>query len=286
MKKKWLIGCVGCALLTIGLAAGPVLAQETEPDAVSEASLENSVETELEDGVLTIRIKKPAEEYLEEGFWWESWKGDKGDASFVEPITETDMEEGLAYAGSFRAIDNGEDTIRLVYTNGHYVKEYLDFMVRTEDDEIKEIIGGGQAYAMTGEDLLPYFEGLWEDTDGGSHMMEVSPADNGGLAFFISDGGGRDAETTFYTMTAFYDVISESLVYWDGAEHHATITDKPDETEPETEASGDGAGLFAIMIDADSADDSSVDEDSISFSILWRDDTFGNDDNYTFVRAE
>ena len=61
--------------------------------------------------------------------------------------------------------------------------------------------------------------------------MEV---DDGGLAFFISDGGGRDAETTFYTMTAFYDVISESLVYWDGAEHHATITDKPEETEPET----------------------------------------------------
>ena len=178
-------------LMAVSLLAVPVFADETEyvPD--------NTVTTDLEDGVLTIRIEESDEKEQDQGFWWESYTGDKGDASFVELVTQSTDEEGYAYAGSFRAIDDGEDTIRLVHTNGHYNKEYLDFDVVTENGEIKETTGGGQALETKAEDLAPILEGVWDEMDG-TNVLEISEAPDGGLRFVVSNSSGRDGMTTFY----------------------------------------------------------------------------------------
>ena len=125
---------------------------------------------------------------------WEAYRGDKGDRSLVEVITETDMEDGLAYAGSFRVIPDqgdGDDYVRLVYTDGHYNAEYLDWNVKVENGAIVEVTGGSQAFPSSGSDLAPVMEGVWEEEDG-SRSLEVSLDDDGTLAFIISDGAGRD----------------------------------------------------------------------------------------------
>ena len=67
--------------------------------------------------VLTIRLDGGPQK---DGFYWEYYTGDKGDATFVELITQAN-DDGCAYAGSFKAIEDAgdaEDYIRLVYTNG------------------------------------------------------------------------------------------------------------------------------------------------------------------------
>lgn len=266
MRKTML----GCVLMAVSLLAVPVFADETEcvPD--------NTVTTELEDGVLTIRIEESNEKEQDPDFWWETYTGDKGDASFVELITQSTDEEGYAYAGSFRAIDDGEDTIRLVHTNGHYTKEYLDFDVVTENGEIKETTGGGQAFETKAEDLAPILEGVWDEMDG-TNVLEISEAPDGGLRFVVSNGSGRDGMATFYTMTAYYDAVEDALVYWDGTEETATIEAEGEiETDQaETESAGEGTGLFALELQEDD-----------SIGIFWKDDTFGNVDVNMFVKAE
>ena len=258
--------------LALGLTAAPVFCGETE----TEEGILNRVTTEMTDGTMTIRIESAKEE--DPGFYWESWHGDKGDASCVECITETDMEDGLAYAGSFRAIDDGEDTIRLVYTNGHYTREYLDFNVTSKDGKITESTGGGQAFETKGEDLAPYLEGIWEESDGGTHYLEIALVDDGGLSFRVSDSSGRNGNTVFYTMTAYYDAILEELVYWDGTEHSAVITGE--ETETEESNTGEGTGMFGIVVLSDE------ETDDAAIGIHWLDNTFGNDGTNMFVKSE
>lgn len=262
---------IGCILLTMSLLTAPVFADETE------AVPDNMVTTDLEKGVLTIRIEESDEKKEQDpGFWWESYQGDKGDASFVELITQSTDEDGYAYAGSFRAIDDGEDTIRLVHTNGHYIKEYLDFNVAAENGEIKETTGGGQAFETKAEDLAPILEGVWDEMDG-TNVLEITKAPEDGLRFVISNTGGRNGMTTFYTMTAYYDAVEGALVYWDGTEETAAI-EAEGETEAdqaETESAGEGTGLFALEPQEDD-----------SIGILWKDDTFGNYDVNMFVKAE
>ena len=267
MIRKAMIGCI---LLTASLMTVPAFADETEtvPD--------NTVTTELEDGVLTIRLGESDEKPKDTGFWWEFYTGDKGDASFVESVAQTSDEDEYAYVGSFRATDDGEDTIRLVNTNGHYVKEYLDFTVSTKNGEITDITEGGQVFETKEEELAPILEGVWDETDGGTKILEITGTDDGGLRFVVSDGSGKDGMTSFYKMTAYYDAIEEALVYWDGEKVTAAI-----ETEGETEAeselaksTGEGTGLFALMKQPDD-----------SIGILWKDGTFGNTDVGMFVKA-
>lgn len=249
---------IAITALSACLMAVPAFAGETEAD------LQNRVTTEMTDGTMTIRIESTKD--TDPDFHWESWHGDKGDASCVECITETDMEDGLAYVGSFRAIADGDDTIRLVYTNGHYTREYMDFYVTAKDGKITETTGGGQAFETKGEDLAPYLEGVWEETDGGTHFLEIALADDGGLAFTVSTGGGRDGNTVFYTMTAYYDAIQEALVYWDGTEHQAVITE---ETEAEEANTGDGTSVFGIEV----LSDEEGSEKDPALGIVWQDNT-------------
>ena len=89
-------------------ASVPAEAAGTEERAAAQ------IETELTDGVLTIRLDGGPQK---DGFYWEYYTGDKGDATFVELITQAN-DDGCAYAGSFKAIEDAgdaEDYIRLVY---------------------------------------------------------------------------------------------------------------------------------------------------------------------------
>lgn len=278
MKNKSYL--IAIAALSLGLMAVPAYAQETEA-YVSDAEVLNDITTDVADDTITIRIKSNKEQ--EKDFWWQAYSGDKGDASFMELVTETDMEDGYAYVGSFRAIDDGTDTIRLVYTNGHYTREYLDFGVEIEDGIITGMVRGGQTFETRAEDLAPVLEGVWEETEGGTHSLEIALADDGGLSFTVSDGSGRDGNVVYYTMTAYYDAIEEALVYWDGTQHSAVISAE-DETEAESEGStpGEGTGLFAIQVP--SSED--TEEEEAELGILWKDDTFGNTDTNMFVKLQ
>lgn len=268
-----------CTFLAAGMITVPAYAAETEAlnTAMTETEelvkLHGDTECELKDGIFTIRIK--ALDTDDKDFGWQAYRGDKGDASLTEVLTETDMEEGLAYCGSFRGLENesGEDVIRLVHTNGFYTDGYLDFNVKVEDGKITEQTGGGEGYGATGEDLAPVLAGDWVEEDG-SLCMEISVSDDNALDFVISDGSGKDGKTTYYTMTAYYDCVQETLIYKNGTEHVAEITDGS-ETEAETEEKeGTGTGKFGII------------EDGEEVAIAWQDDTFGHEGTGNFVKAE
>ena len=226
--------------------------------------LHGDVRGDIENGIYTIYIK--ALESDDENFWWEAYQGDKGDASFVELLTQTTMEDGYAYVGSFRAIDDGEDTIRLVHTNGHYCDGYLDFIVKTEGGEIKENIGGGEAFGTSGEELAPFFEGEWQEKDGGEKALSLSLGEDGTLKALLTDG-----EEKSYTMSLFYDCISEALVYWDGQMFEGAF-----ESGKEA-AAADGTGLFAFL-------PSDEENEGSDILIIWKDDTFGNVEGAEFIR--
>ncbi len=286
-----------CVLLAMGLFASPAFAAETETGGETVAAeqeavkLYGDVDCELHDGIFTIRIK--ALDTDDKNFWWQF---DRENASKVQVLTETDMEEGLAYAGSFRGIEDGEDTIRMVHTNGFYVDGYLDFIVNVKDGKITEEVGGGEGYGVTGEELAPALEGLWEEKDG-PLCMEISVSDDNALDFVISDGSGTDGTTVYYTMTAYYDCIKEALVYQNGMEIAADITDGS-ETEAESQAEMAGeteANLPAGETEAETDSEEGrkgcgsfilSSEDGENVSIVWQDDTFGHTDTGAFLKAE
>ena len=169
--------------------------------------------------------------------------------------------------------------------NRNYCREYLDFDVHTEDGKITENTGGGQAFATNAEDLAPYLEGVWEESDGGTHALEIALADDGGLSFTVSDGSGRDGVTTYYTMTAYYDAIQDALVYWDGTEHHAAVTGEAEtEAESESTAAGDGTGSFTIEVLSEEEEGAAGEEAALG--IVWQDDTFGLENINRFEKAD
>lgn len=233
-----------------------------------------NTETELTDGVLTIRIA--ATDHDDSAFSWQTWKGDKGDSSCVELINETDMEKGLAYAGSFRAIADGDDTIRLVHTNGHIADEYMEFNVKAADGKITEITGGSESLPSSGKDMIKVLGGNWEESVEGGRTMQISLAEDGGLEFTITSGSGRDGKAVFYTMTAYYDAVSETLIYWNGTEHEAQITDGSEDAG-EAASKGEGKGSIRFVPHG---------EDNEKAGLVWFDDTFGNGQSSEFVKAK
>ncbi len=273
--SKKLVKTAMCAALAAGVISVPAYALETESEgtAIAEAEepvkIHGDVECELQDGVYTIRIE--ALDTDDPDFYWTSQWGDKGDASLVQVLTETDMEDGLAYAGSFLGEDgaDGEDTIRLAHTNGFYTDGYLDFDVRVEGGKIVEEVGGSEGYGATGEDLAPTLAGIWEEKDG-NLVMKIDPSDDRGLEFVIFDGDKEDGQVAYYTMTAYYDTITETLIYQDGTENILSVTD-----ESETEAEpGTGTGKFGIVLNGD------------QIAIAWLDNTFGYSGRGDFLKAE
>ena len=119
-------------------AVCPCLAQEA--DVQEPVQYHGDTEVECEDGTMTIRIE--ATENDDPDFWWEFDRDLEESTGLVDVITDSTQEEGLAYAGSFMAAGDGEDTIRLLYTDGFVVDMYMDFTVKVEDGKILETTGG------------------------------------------------------------------------------------------------------------------------------------------------
>ncbi len=216
-----------------------------------------SAELRLEDGIFTISI--PDNGNKDNGFWWEAYTGDKGDASLVDLLTQTTDEEGYAYIGSFKAIEgngDGEDYVRLVYTNGKYVDQYDDYNLVVENGTIVENNGGMHCYPTPASDLATVLEGTWEEIQYQTTLMEISLSDDNGLNIVISDGSGKDGTASYYTMTAYYDAIKEALVYFNGTSHTAAVTDNESDTaETEEEGTESGRIIIGTSVEAESPDD-------------------------------
>ncbi len=231
----------------------------------------------LEDGIYTISIKATGIE--KEGWHWENYTGDKGDATLFEVLTDTTQEEGYAYVGSFRAIENeGTDTIRLVHTDGYVVDEYMDFDIRIEDGKIAEITGGSHALPAKDEELAEVICKTWQDAADNNTFLSLTLNPAGGFDGMISDGSGRDGKTAIYTFTAGYDIISRALKYKDGGFHETAITTGEEETEaPAAESSGGAEGLIAF-------DPASEDEEHLQ--LILHDEKYTGGEDMTFVKAE
>ncbi len=263
-----------------GATSEEATAEEAEAEGTIEAEVSDAVPSwevsgSLEDGIYTISIKATGVE--KEGWYWENYIGDKGDATLFEVVTDTTTEEGYAYVGSFRAIeDEGEDYIRLAHTDGYVVDEYMDFNIRIEGGQIVEEIGGSSALPNNDDDLAAYVCGNWQDANEGNTFMEISQNPQGGFDGVISDGSGQDGITQIYTFHANYDVISEAFKYRDGGFHDVAITDGSEEEAPAEEEAeaGTGEGLVAF-------DPASSEED---LQLILHDLGYAEED-VTFVKA-
>ena len=140
-------------------------------------------------------------------------------------------------------------TIRLIHTDGFLTDQYMDFEVKVEDGQITENVGGSHTMPTFAKDLAAFLEGTWVEKTEGRTMLDISLGEDNGLDMVMSDGSGRDGKTSFYTMTARFDAVKDALVYNDGTEHEAAITDgSGDETEADAEQ-GTGAGMFELVPD-------------------------------------
>ena len=224
-------------------ASVPAEAAGTEERAAAQ------IETELTDGVLTIRLDGGPQK---DGFYWEYYTGDKGDATFVELITQAN-DDGCAYAGSFKAIEDAgdaEDYIRLVYTNGTYVYEYTDVNVKIENSQITEKSGGAYVYGVDYKEFADLLAGTWQEENNGTNYLEITLDETDGLDAVISNGGGKDGQTSYYTMTLHFDAIKEALMYVDGKEVTAEITDgEGADTSAAAVSEEAGYGGFVLEVD-------------------------------------
>ncbi|MBO7709867.1 MAG: hypothetical protein J6S83_05330 [Lachnospiraceae bacterium] len=257
------------------------------PEDVSQLLADESsagyiTDIEIDNGVMTIRLEAVGAE--RDGFFWTVYDGDKGDASFTELLTETDMEEGFAYVGSFRGLDTGDDTIRLVHTNGFYVDEYMDFDVTVENGRIIENTGGSHAFPTSDEDLAALIEGVWQTEETPACFMEITRNAAGGFDVTVSDGGGRDGMTSLYTMTMYYDCLKAAFIYENGTERSAAITDGSEEAASEAASDSSEAGESGYVLFDTMPEEMS--EDLSSLSLLWVKDPSTDGTSFTFVRAE
>ncbi len=268
--NKFSLGLI--ALLTSGLIAIPACAAAADSPAAADTSQETAaveeeesekeflmpgrvweVDTEMEDQSFTIRIKALGRE--KEGYQWEYYSGDIGGATAIELLTQSTQEEGLAYAGSFRPVteqkDHFDDNVRLVYTNGIAVDEYMDFNVLIGDGEFEEITGGSH-HLPASDDYTKQIVGEWKDADGGDAALKITLNPDGGI-----DGKLTNAKAKEFDFHADFDCIKGSFVYKDNEE--------------------EGLGLIAF-------DPASESEDKIR--LLMHDMMNAGDEDLTFVKAE
>lgn len=221
--------------------------------ASSEAPFATS--TDIENGILTISIDPQA---AGGEFSW-SYDAGTGEGN-VELVTDTTEESGFAYVGSFRALKDGEDDIRLVFGNGTYVQQYVDFHVKAENGGITEVTEGAYTFPTLHDDLAPVLEGNWKEADG-ERYMTIALDGVDGFDVTVSDGSGRDGAQELYTFTAYYDAVEDALVYFDGTKVLAEITEEPEGEAAEKDGSGSG------RIELQAAGDSETE-----LNLLWTDD--------------
>lgn len=271
------------AILAAGLIAVPVFAEESTvsvSEVLSEVELPTAVSgftdetqdgityavtssTRIENGNITIcldDIGTPPE-----GFTWTFLSDtEDDDENIIELITETDQ-DGHAYVGSFRAIKDGETSIRLIHTNGTYIDQYMDFDVTAEGGAITENTGGGCTYAPLAEDFAPVLDGKFIEVDG-TATIEFTLTDDNGFDVVITDG------TDKYTMTAYNDALYDVLLYTNGTSpENPEVSEVPDENGRTGET-----GAFIIDVE---------DEAFTQVNILWRNDAAEGAETRTFVKA-
>lgn len=267
--KKNIITYAAVTILALGIAgivcAKPVYAEETETEDASSQGLRWQVSSEIEDGVLAIRIASSQAEVPE--FWWQDRISDKGDASHVG-LTMMEEEEGTAYCGYYKALEDnweGDDTIRLVYTNGDYTAEYMEWVVSVKDGKITDVIGGSQAFPTSAEDLASVLQGTWKE-ENGTQSLTIRQGEDNSLEFTVLDENGNAQ----YLMHAFYDAEKEALVYRDAAPCQADASDDSENAA--------GTGIFGLLPLSEDA------QDAQNIAVIWQDDTFGNNETGRFLK--
>ena len=248
-------------------------------DAVNdESSIGVTSSTSLDDGIFTVSLERIGAD--RDGFYWELNTGDKGDASLFELLTQTDMEEGFAYVGSFRGLEgaDGEDTIRLVHTNGYYVDEYLDYDITVEDGQIVGNSGGSHTLPTAVADMAPVLGGVWQEENDPNLCMELTPSEDNGFNVTVSDGSGRDGQASFYTMTMYYDCLKEAFIYRNGTTVTAEIIDGTEEALTESAAQeGQDLGDSGYVY---------IDQTSDDICLVWDKTTSDGTETFRFVSAQ
>lgn len=254
------------AILAAGMMAMPVMAKMNESAVpvdtqTAEAAAEKKdsaddilkpgrawdVDTDMEDQIYTIRIKALGSE--KEGYYWENYTGDRGDATCIELLTQSTQEEGLAYAGSFRVVTDQktsfEDYIRLVYTNGIAVDEYMDFNVLIEDGEFEEITGGSHYLPVSDEDYAKLIEGEWAQEKGGNASLRITLNPESGFDCVL-----KDAKAKEFSFHAEHDGIKEAFVYKNTDESLGLVAIDPSSESEEN--------IKLIMHDLENAGDEDI----------------------------
>lgn len=225
---------------------------------------------ELEDGILTIRLSGGS---IKEGYYWSYYTGDKGDATLVELLTDSDQ-DGYTYAGSFRAVPecgDGQDYVRVAFSNGDVIYAYIDLNVEIKDSQITDY----SSLSYCPSDLSDQLVGTWVSQSDETVFLSISSLGSGDYDMVISDGSGTDGITKYTEMTACYDAVKEALVYTDGTVYTGEISDVvSDEEVTEAEEEAHGTGVFVLK------PDESLEKIN---EIEWNDMTFGNDPA-TFVK--
>ena len=224
-------------------------AEETEEAEAESVSIVENIETELENGVLTVRVPEGSSVF---GFSWGLYTGDKGDASLTELITGSDQEAGYDYVGSFKALEDqgeGEDYIRIAYANANITLAYFDIHVTVKDNAIQEITAVDTLKTGFEEDYLSTAEGAWVEEGEGAGSMSITKGQNMAYEVIIAKDTGKDGEIVLTTMHAYPDAVLGCLVYADGAEQKAAISDS------EEDALEIGGGSLTGKIFSDSTED-------------------------------
>ncbi len=269
-KNKKMIGI--CTVLMAAILSMPLMAKNQQSTAQTDNTAETAASTadkkaektqdgwkldnELKNGTYTIRIQASAND--KKGYYWESYKGDKGDATLVELVTETTEEKGLAYAGSFRAAEDTkgqgdiEDTIRIVHTDGTVVDEYMEFNVKIHDGKIIEVSGGSNVLPTSDSDFASVICGTWIEEEKENMMIRLTRNSVEGFDGIVYEREGSDYKE-IYTFTAKYDCILCAFLY------------------------NKGRGMFAI-------DPSSEGEENIK--LLLHDVALTGGEDLTFIKGE
>ena len=206
--------------------------EEKGEDTAEEMPAEEEMETELENGILTVRVPHGSHGMDLEGFGWGLYEGDKGDASLTELIADS-QEEGYDYVGSFRALEDagdGEDYIRIAYKDGGITLAYLDVRVAVRDGAIREVTGTDGVKSGYEDAYIPFLEGMWAEENEGAASMTVSKGAEGCYEITLAKDTGRNGSVLLTTMHAWPDAAEGCLVYKDGSEQAAVISDSDDDT--------------------------------------------------------
>ncbi len=174
--------------------------EEKGEDTAEEMPAEEEMETELENGILTVRVPHGS--------------------------------HGMDLEG-FRALEDaedGEDYIRIAYKDGGITLAYLDVRVAVRDGAIREVTGTDGVKSGQEDAYILSLEGMWAEENEGPASMTVSKGAEGCYEITLAKDTGRNGSVLLTTMHAWPDAAEGCLVYKDGSEQAAGISDSEEDT--------------------------------------------------------